>query len=206
MGKIIEKTKLTAADKQKIRNLHRKVLIWGKDKQRVFFWRKRPTPYSILIAEFFLQRTKAPQAEKQFKTFMKKYSSFRKLEKARSRDLEKILLPLGLKKRTPMLKTLVKEISKRHSGRIPRDYLVLKKIYGIGDYTASAIIIFALNKQAGLVDTNTIKVFSGLFGLKMTREEGKNSKFIKACAEYYSSLGNPRLSNWLLLDYAASIK
>ena len=78
-------------------------------------------------------------------------------------------------------------------------------MHGVGDYTANAIVIFALNKPAGLVDANTIKVFSDVFNLRMTREQGKNSKFIKQCAEYYSSLGNPRLSNWLLLDYVSAI-
>lgn len=200
---IHKKEKLTAANKEKVRKLRKKVLAWGKRKQRVFYWRKRPTPYSILIAEFFLQRTKALQAEKQFKIFIHKYQSFHKLQMARAKELEKILLPLGLKKKAPMLRRLIKEISKKHNGKVPINYADLKKLPGIGDYTANAIIIFALNKPAGLVDANTIKIFSNLFNLKITREEGKNSKFIKKCAEYYSSLGNPRLSNWLLLDFAS---
>lgn len=206
MEKTLAKTKLTASDKRRIKNLRRKVIKWGKNKQRIFFWRKKPTPYSILIAEFFLQRTKAIQAEKQFKIFMKKYPNFRKLQAARINDLKKILTPLGLRKKVPLLKRLITAISINHFGKVPRNYDVLKKLPGVGDYTASAIIIFALNKSAGLVDANTIKIFSNLFNLKITREEGKKSKFIKACTEYYSSLGRPRLSNWLLLDYAANIK
>ena len=205
MSVINTKTKLTVADKKKIRKLRRKVLIWGRHRQRVFLWRKQPTPCSILIAEFFLQRTKALQAERQFKIFMHRYPNFHKLETARTKELGKILLPLGLKKKTSMLKRLIKEISKKHNGKIPTEYKDLKKLHGVGDYTANAIVIFALNKPAGLVDANTIKVFSDVFNLRMTREQGKNSKFIKQCAEYYSSLGNPRLSNWLLLDYVSAI-
>ncbi len=101
-----------------------------------------------------------------------------------------------------MLKRLVSIIEKKYKGKIPTEYKKLKSLPGVGDYTASAVLVFALNKSAGLVDANTIRVFSELFGLGITREDGKKSKFIKSCAEYYSSLGNPKISNWAILDYA----
>jgi len=193
---------LIQGDKRKIRGLRRKIFIWKKTHRREFAWRNKPTVYSVLLAEFFLQRTKANQADEQFKLFLRRYPTFRKLQKASIRDLGKFLTPLGLKKRIKLLKRLMNTISKKYKGRIPADYEKLKNLPGVGDYTASAVLIFALNKPAGLVDANTIRVFSDLLRFKITREEGKNSKFIKHCAEYYSSMGNPRISNWALLDYA----
>jgi len=197
--------KLTAEHKRKIRNLRIKILKWAKTNGKKFAWRKKPTVYSILMAEFFLQRTKAPQAEAQFILFLRRYPTFRKLQKARSRDFAKFLLPLGLKKRVNLFRKLIKTIMKKHKGIIPTEYEKLKDLPGVGDYTANAILIFALDKPAGLVDANTIRVFSELFNIKMTREAGKKSKFIKNCAEYYSALGKPRISNWALLDYAMHI-
>lgn len=196
--------KLGATDKMKIRKLRTKILGWGKTHRRKFSWRKKPTQYSVLIAEFFLQRTKAKQAEKQFKLFLHKYPTFNRLKRASTKDLKKFLIPLGLKKRVRLLKKLIEAISKKYNGKIPTEYDDLKKLPGIGDYTASAILVFAMNKPAGIVDANTIKIFSDLFNLKLSREDGKKSKFIKMCAEYYSSLSNPRVSNWFLLDYAAN--
>lgn len=197
--------KLTSAQKRKIRNLRTKILKWAKTNGGKFAWRKRPTAYSVLMAEFFLQRTKAPQAEEQYILFLRKYPTFVKLQEARTSDLSKFLIPLGLKKRIKLLKKLIYTIAKKHKSKIPTDYKELKSLPGVGDYTASAILIFALDKPAGLVDANTIRLFSELFGIKITREEGKNSKFIKSCAEYYSSFGKPRISNWALLDYAIHI-
>jgi len=200
--KKIQRSILTGTEKDKIKKLRKQIIRWGYSHKIDFAWRKKPTPYSILMAEIFLQRTKAKQAEVQFKLFLKKYPSFQRLRSSKIRDLEKYLIPLGLKKRVKLLYGLIRSISKDYKERIPENYDSLIKLPGVGDYTANAIIIFALNKSAGLVDSNTIKIFSALFGLKITREEGKRSKFIKSCAEYYSSLGNPRISNWLLLDYA----
>jgi A/G-specific adenine glycosylase len=201
MGKIPNEI-LTTGQKRKIQKLRTKILKWAKTGGEKFAWRKRPTVYSVLMAEFFLQRTRAPQAETQYILFLSKYPTFAKLQKARASDLAKFLIPLGLKKRVKLLKKLIYTIAKRYKGRIPTDYKELKNLPGVGDYTASAILIFALDEPAGLVDANTIRVFSRLFNIKITREDGKKSKFIKSCAEYYSSLGKPRISNWALLDYA----
>jgi len=159
-----------------------------------------------LIAEFFLQRTRAPQAEKQFKIFIKRYPSFLKLKDVSVKELGKYFIPLGLKKRIKTFKKLARFVSERYNGRIPTEYNLLMKFPGVGDYTASAVEVFALNHKRPLIDANTIRIFSRLLGKKMSREEGKRSKLIKECATYFSSLGdNPRRSNWLLLDYGATI-
>ena len=196
------KTKLTFHQKRKIKDLRDEVLSWAKTNGMNFAWRKNPTIYSVLIAEIFLQRTRAPQAEKQYVRFMRKYPTFTELKKAQTPDLVEFLQPLGLKKRLGILEHLISEVEEEYLGEVPVSYGKLKDLPGVGDYTASAILIFALNEPAGIVDTNTIKIFSELFNLKLDREKGKGSEFIKNCAEYYSSLGDPRDSNWALLDYA----
>jgi A/G-specific adenine glycosylase len=154
------------------------------------------------MAELLLQRTRAQQAEKQFIIYMKKYPTFSKLQKAKKSGLSKIFRPLGLEKRVNTVTTLVKVINKNYNGDIPKKYEDLMKLPGVGDYIANAVMIFALNRPGWLVDVNIIKVFSDLFGLNISREEGKKSKFIKECSKYFTSLGNPRKSNWNLLDYA----
>jgi len=197
------KTYLTRTQKKKIERFRDYLKVWKRGRKRTFPWRKNPTPYDILIAEFFLQRTKALQAERQYKEFMKEYPSFRKLSIVKRGDVSKYMIPLGLKKRVPMMIGVIKTISGKYNGRIPTNYEDLVKLTGVGDYTANAVCVFALNESAPLIDANTIKVFSQLFNKKISREEGKRSKFVRACAEYFSSLGNPRLWNWVLLDFGA---
>lgn len=199
-----KRANLSPAVKRKIRNLRKQVTNWGKNNKREFAWRANYNSYSILIAELFLQRTKAEQAEKQYKIFIRSFPNLKKLKYASATELSRILKPLGLKKRVILLKKLVKVLDIKYNLKIPKKYEDLIKLPGVGDYTANAIIIFAFNKPTGLVDANTIKIFSELFNLRLNREQGKKSKFIRSCAEYYSSLGNPRITNWLLLDYALS--
>lgn len=195
---------LLPKDKKKIRVFRKRLFLWGKQHGRDFSWRQSPTPYKIFIAEFFLQRTKASQAEKQFCLFIKRYPTFFSLRQTSLPELQKYLRPLGLKKRIPAFRRIIKIINEEFGGQTPTEYNELISLPGIGDYTASAIEIFALNRRKALVDTNTIKIFSGLLGKKISRDKGKSSKLIKECAFYFSSLGrNFKKANWLLLDYGA---
>jgi len=198
---------LSAIEKKKIRNFRKYLLMRKRKYWRDFPWRKNPTLYNVLISEFFLQRTKAAQVEKQYRLFIKRYPNFASLKNVSPRELKKYFGPLGLKKRINIFKKLVKIINREFHGKIPSEYEKLIKLPGIGDYTASAIEIFSLNRKRALVDTNTIRIFSHLLDRKMSREEGKRSKFIKECTLYFSSLGrNSRKLYWLLLDYGARQK
>lgn len=197
---------LTTSQKKKIQDFYHFLIKWGVGHHRNFLWRNKPTPYCVLIAELFLQRTNADQAEKQYRLFLGKYKSFKALDHVTSRELKKILEPLGLHKRIKIFKKLIAVINRRYGGRIPDGYRELMGLPGIGDYTANAVLLFAHNQRRGLVDTNTIRIFSSLLKKKITREEGKHSTLIRECSEYFSSLGkDPKKSNWLLLDYGALI-
>jgi len=197
---------LTTSQKQKIEDFHKFILRWGKKNGRSFIWRGSPTPYKVLIAEIFLQRTNALQAEKQYIKFIKKYKNFHVLNNTRSADLNKFLFPLGLKKRMGTFKRMVSVINKKYNGRVPMDYSKLISLPGIGDYAASAVLLFAGKERRGLVDANTIRIFSKLFNKKICREDGKRSKFIRNCSDYFSSMGKkPREANWYLLDYGAKL-
>lgn len=198
---------LSETNKKKICTFRRQLFVWGRNHKRDFLWRRKPTLYNILIAEFFLQRTKASQVEKQFSFFIRRYPNFSSLKNVSSRELKEYFGPLGLKKRIFIFRKFVKIINKKFRGKIPIDYKKLVGLPGIGDYTASAIEVFALNRRKALIDTNTIRIFSHLLCKKISREEGKRSKLIRECALYFSSLGkNPKKSNWLLLDYGATLK
>jgi A/G-specific adenine glycosylase len=128
------------------------------------------------------------------------------LRKAKTKALLKFLKPLGLKKRVKIFKRLVTIINREYNGKVPLEYRKLISLPGIGDYAASAVLLFADNERRGLVDVNTIRIFSRLFNKNISRERGKHSKFIRECADYFSSLGeDPRRANWYLLDYGASL-
>lgn len=196
--------KLSQSQKQKIKSFRGFLLRWGRNNSRSFSWRRTTNPYRVLISEVLLQRTNAKQAARQYSLFVKKYPNLASLKSVSTKEIKWFFAPLGLHKRTNVFMRMIKVINEKYGGKLPREYSLLVKLPGVGDYGANAILLFAFGERRGLVDANTIRIFANLFGKKISREEGKRSPFIKACAEYFSFLGrDPRKSNWLLLDYGA---
>lgn len=64
---------------ENIQWLKEQLLSWSKDNLRDYPWRRTSDPYSILVAEFLLQRTDADTVKPIYETFLTKYPSLDKL-------------------------------------------------------------------------------------------------------------------------------
>ncbi len=61
---------------------------------------------------------------------------------------------LGYNRRAVNLHRCAIAICERHGGRLPDDFESLLALPGIGPYTARAVLVFAYERDVGLVDTN----------------------------------------------------
>jgi A/G-specific adenine glycosylase len=172
-----------------------------------FPWRSRPTPYRTLVAEFFLQRTGAVQASGPYCSFVKRYPSFRKLTSASEAEVLAALEPLGLRHRARTFTALIRSLSERHSGRIPRNESALLALPGIGRYTARAVLCFALGEPYGVVDVNTARVLCrAVSGRKVAPERpGTNRRLLALANEVAEAAHDARFSQWGLLDIGREI-
>ena len=93
----------------------------GVTSQTYYRWRyKSCTKYGITVGEILLQRTKAETVAFFYRQFIKKFSSWSVLSKAREKDLQTFLKPLGLwRQRAAIMKKFALEMTKRN-GRFPR--------------------------------------------------------------------------------------
>jgi len=99
-----------------------------------FPWRSRTTPYRTLIAEFFLQRTGAVQAQGPYQAFMARFPSFQQLSRAPEAELLGLLAPLGLRHKARTFVRLVRALEEKHSGRVPCEEAALLALPGVGRY------------------------------------------------------------------------
>jgi A/G-specific adenine glycosylase len=99
----------------------------------------------------------------------KKYPAIENLSKAKYSDLKKIISPLGLIKRARFLKTGAKQIINLFNSEFPKEKKELKRIIGIGDYMAHAILCFSHNQRLPLVDTNVARVYDRIYNLKRSK-------------------------------------
>lgn len=138
-------------------------------------WRSSDTsPFHILIAEFLLQQTQAEQVIPVYQEFIKRYPKPENVKKAKKEDIDEVIGVLGLSYRTDRIKEACKILDNKYDGSIPADIDKLKELPGVGDYIAHSVAIHSFGKSYGVVDTNTSRIVSRVFG-KEIKGRARNS-------------------------------
>jgi len=147
-----------------------KILNWYDINKRSLPWRKRVSQtkkeFYTLVSEFMLQQTQVATVIPYFNRFIKKIPNIEKLSKFEDKKLIKLWEGLGYYSRARNLKKTAQIIVRDHNKKIPQDFLELKLLPGIGDYTASAISAIAFNKQMIPLDGNIERVLKRYLYLK----------------------------------------
>lgn len=180
------------------------LLTWWKVNKRNFPWRETSDPYRILIAEVLLHRTRAAQVSPVYEKVVSHYHDINELASAKPQEIILMLNPLGLKWRARLMIEMARTISTQFSGKIPLERDELEALPGISHYIAAALRSFALNLPESILDTNTVRIVSRVFGVNVTDASRRNKKF----QMMYESLMNekrPREFNFAMLDLAALV-
>jgi A/G-specific adenine glycosylase len=101
-------------------------------------WRKKITPYRILVSEIMLQQTQVMRVLPKFETWMEKFPSLKALALSDFKEVLVLWQGLGYQRRVKSLLVIAKE-----NNTLPKSFDELCKLPGIGPYTASAICAFA---------------------------------------------------------------
>ena len=157
----------------------KKILYWYDNNKRSLPWRIRCSAkkkeYFTLVSEFMLQQTQVKTVIPYFNNFMKNLPDLQSLAKVSELKLFKHWQGLGYYSRAKNLKKSAKMIIDNYNGRLPNDFEELKKLPGIGDYTASAISAIAFNKQIIPLDGNIERVLKRILNLKKDEEIKKEN-------------------------------
>ena len=157
----------------------KKILNWYDINKRSLPWRKKVSSkkkqYFTLVSEFMLQQTQVATVIPFFERFINNLSSLRKLANVKEKKLIKLWEGLGYYSRARNLKKTAQLIIRDFNGKIPKDYVKLKSLPGIGDYTASAIMAIAFNKPFIPLDGNVERILKRYLYLKKNKEIQKNN-------------------------------
>ncbi|MDC0855931.1 A/G-specific adenine glycosylase [Candidatus Pelagibacter sp.] len=160
----------------------KKILYWYDNNKRSLPWRVRCSTkkkeYFTLISEFMLQQTQVKTVIPYFNNFLKNIPNFQSLAKVSEAKLLKHWQGLGYYSRAKNLKKSAKMIVGNFSGRLPNNFEELKKLPGVGDYTASAILAIVFNQQIIPLDGNIERVLKRILNLK-TQDEIKKENLHK---------------------------
>ena len=145
------------------RRFRRALLAWYAAHGRDLPWRRTSDPYHILVSEIMLQQTQVDRVLPKYHEWLEKYPSFDALASASEADVTSTWRPLGYNIRPRRLHTIAREAVVRYGGRLPSDAETLLSFKGIGAYTAGAVLSFAFEKRAAILDTNVARVLHRVF-------------------------------------------
>jgi A/G-specific adenine glycosylase len=123
-------------------------------------WRRKNTPYAVLVSEFMLQQTTVATVIPRFAEWMKRFPSLPDLAAASEQEVLSAWEGLGYYSRARRLHSAAKTIMQRHGGSVPDSEEPLLALPGIGAYTSAAILAFAHDRSAVVLDTNIIRVLA----------------------------------------------
>ena len=157
----------------------KKILYWYDNNKRSLPWRikcsTRQKEYFTIVSEFMLQQTQVKTVIPYFNNFLKRIPNLQSLAKVNEEKLLKYWQGLGYYSRAKNLKKSAKIVIENYNGRLPNNLEELKKLPGVGDYTASAISAIVFNEQIIPLDGNIERLLKRILNLKTDEEIKKNN-------------------------------
>jgi A/G-specific adenine glycosylase len=137
------------------------VLAWYGHHGRDLPWRKTHDPYAILVSEVMLQQTQVTRVVPRYVDWLERWPTAEALAAAAPSDVILAWSGLGYNRRAVNLHRCAQAVAER--GGFPREPDELRKLPGIGPYTAAAIACFAFGAQIAAPDTNALRVIERAF-------------------------------------------
>ena len=138
------------------------LLAWYGDNARDLPWRHTHDPYAILVSEVMLQQTQVSRVVPRYRAWLERWPTVEALAAARPADVILEWAGMGYNRRAVFLHRCA--IAVTDMGGFPREPEELRRLPGVGPYTAAAIACFAFGAQVGAPDTNAKRVLERAFG------------------------------------------
>jgi len=189
------------------------LIHWFEQNARVLPWRSTPKkqvpPYGIWVSEIMLQQTRVEAVKEYYTRFLRALPDIRALAEAPEDKLLKLWEGLGYYSRARNLQKAAKSVVEQYQGELPADYRLLKKLPGIGPYTAGAIASLAFRIPVPAVDGNVLRVVSRILDshLDISQPEVKDAveKMLSQVMASGPAHNRPDLFNQALMELGAIV-
>jgi A/G-specific adenine glycosylase len=163
--------------------IRRRLRAWFARHKRDLPWRRSRDPYAIWLSEMMLQQTQVVTVIPYYNRFIGRFPTVTALARA---DLEEVLrywAGLGYYARARNMHRAARLIVAEHGGAFPSDAAALRRLPGIGAYTAGAVASMAFDERAAVVDGNVARVLARLFEVDLDIGDGRGKALLWEIAE-----------------------
>ncbi|MDO4511692.1 MAG: A/G-specific adenine glycosylase [Bacteroidales bacterium] len=177
------------------------LLRWYASHGRDLPWRHSADPYPIWLSEVILQQTRIEQGRDYWHRFMERFPTVDRLADATEDEVLRLWQGLGYYSRARNLHTAAKQI--KQLGHFPTTLEDIKRLKGVGDYTAAAIASFAFGIPAAVVDGNVYRVLSRHFGIATPINSTEGKKEFATLAQELLPATDAANYNQAIMDFGA---
>lgn len=189
----------------KIQPFRKSLLTWYQKHKRDLPFRKTKDPYKIWLSEIMLQQTTVATVIDYYNRFTKKYPTLESVAKANEQDLLKIWQGLGYYSRIRNFQTACQQVVHDFDGKIPQKSSDLKKLKGIGDYTAAAISSICFDEKNAVVDGNVKRVLSRILRFTKDINSTEAKKYFDSESNQLLDPKNPGDFNQAMMELGATV-
>lgn len=179
------------------------VYEWFATNQRQLPWRNTQDPYLIWLSEVILQQTRVAQGLPYYIRLTERFPDVASLADASEDELVKLWEGLGYYSRARNLHAAAKSILINYKGMFPCTWEEIRKLRGVGDYTAAAVASIAFGLPHAVVDGNVVRVLSRYFGIKVPYNSTEGRKQFHTLAHEILHSGDPGMHNQAIMEFGA---
>jgi A/G-specific adenine glycosylase len=172
------------------------VLRWYEPRARAYAWRRgRPSPYRTLVSELMLQQTQAARVEPAFLAFVRRFPTVGALAAADRADVLRAWAGLGYNRRAVSLHRAARVVVQEHRGRVPVEVALLRRLPGVGPYSAAAVASIAGGVAVAALDVNVRRIVA-----RVSSGADPTSADVDAIAASWVDRSDPGAWNQALMD------
>jgi A/G-specific adenine glycosylase len=182
-----------------------KILDWYARNRRELPWRGHLDPYAVWVSEIMLQQTRVETVVPYFNRWMEHFPSVQRLASSTEQDALLLWEGLGYYSRARNLYKAARIVVDIYNGELPHDLTLLRKLPGIGRYTAGAIASMAFGLDVATLDGNLRRIFARVFDVAEPADAPAGERILWALAEKHLPKGHAGDYNQALMDLGASL-
>lgn len=178
---------------------------WYLNNKRELSFRHTQDPYKIWISEIMLQQTQVDTVIPYYDRFVKRFSRVELLASADIDEVLKMVEGIGYYRRFRLMHRAAKMIVDKFNGIFPNSYDEVRKLPGIGAYTAGAIMSIAYGKPYSAVDGNVIRVLTRYLGDDRDMRKDTYKQSLDRINQSYIEKANPLIYTHAMMELGAIV-
>ena len=180
------------------------LLRWYRGHRRDLPWRATRDPWAVWVSEVMLQQTRVEHVIPYFTRFMRRFPTPAALATSPLEEALALWSGLGYYRRVRLLHRAAQQVADS-GGSVPADPAALRRLAGVGDYTAAAVASIAFGAVVPVLDGNVERVLCRLLGVEEDPARAAVRRRLRAAAAELLDPAAPGDGNQALMELGATV-